>query len=107
MGAVRVEIFTKNNRFSAYPDGHDKAPVQVNEETSTTAATTAGSRITVGNVGAGKKLFARVQVDEACYMAIGTDPTASATALGYKLAANVPFEVECDVADKFSFKDLA
>lgn len=107
-GRSRVEIFSMNNKYNGYPGVKDKAPLQVGiETTSESAATTAGNRITVGSVGNGSKLFARIVNSEACWCAIGADPTASSTALAYELAPNVPLEVEVDVGDKFSFRDVA
>lgn len=107
MGAARIEIFAMGSRHHNYPELIRTQPLQVANETTSTTATTAGSRITVTAQPAYGKLFARVQVDEACYVAVGSDPTASNTALGWLLNANSPLTIPVSGGEKFSFKDLA
>lgn len=106
MGKARIEIFARSNKHAQYP-GAAGYPIQVEEETSSTSATTAGSRKVVAAAGNYNQLYARVTHDEACYVAVGADPTASNTALGYLLSANVPLEIPVKAGDKFSFKELA
>lgn len=106
MGKARIEIYSKTNKHSNYP-GLPSTPLQVEEETSSTTATTAGARKVVAAAGNYNQLFARVTHDEACYVAVGADPTASNTALGYLLSPNVPLEIPVKAGDKFSFKELA
>lgn len=108
MGAVRLEIYQRSGRFAADGGGMIKTgtPLQVATETSSTTATTAGSRITATGLGAGTKGFASIVVDEDCYVSIGADPTAAA-ATSFLLKANVARELPVTSGEKFSFKDVA
>lgn len=108
-GSARIEIFRQANKNNGYPGTKEAAPLQVlTQATSEAAATTAGSRMVVTATGnGGSRLFARIANTEACYVAIGADPTASPTALGYLLQPNIPLEVEVTVGQKLSFIDVA
>lgn len=108
MGAVRVEIYRKTDKYARAGAGMiaTGTPAQVATETSSTTATTAGSRITCTGLGAGVKGYASITVDEACYVSIGADPTA-ASGTSFLLAANVARELPVTQGEKFSFKDVA
>lgn len=107
MGAARIEIYSKGSKWGLYPGSIDAGSPQIATETTSTTATTAGSRITVANPTSGRQsLFASCVVDEDCYLAIGADPTATA-ANGWLLKAGVAREFAVNVGDKFSFKDVA
>jgi len=107
MGAARVDIVRLGDKYDQYP-GVIKELLQTAKETTSTTATTAGSRIQVLTTASYTKLHARVQVDEACWLAVGADPTAAdAPALSYLLAANTPITVPVNPGDKLSFKDVA
>lgn len=108
MGAARIEIFRRGDKRDQYPGAIKEGPFQVEVETTSTTATTAGSRHVVDNVPSYTNLVARVQVDEACYLAVGADPTAAVSpALSWLLVANTPIEVPVKAGDLFSFKDVA
>lgn len=110
MGAARVEIYRKTNRFDRAGEGNilTGTPAQVATETTSTTATTAGSRITATGLGAGVKGYASIVVDEDCLVAIGADPTAAvAPAASYLLKANVARELPITQGEKISFKDVA
>ncbi len=107
MGTARVEIFrmgTKNNNF---PGEVLEGPFQVAEESTSTTATTAGSRIVVAAVSNYQNLAARITHDELCYVAIGADPTAAAAALGWRTQVGVPLIVPVTAGQKISFKEVA
>lgn len=112
MGAARVEVFGRASKFDRAGAGNKRTNVlAVFTETTSTTATTAGSRIQIAGItgyGPGS-LGIRVQVDEACYLSIGADPTAAADNAGkaWLLAANTPMELPVNVGDKLSFKDVA
>jgi hypothetical protein len=106
MGSARIEIFRKGTRRDMFPGEIKAGPFQIEAETTSTTATTSGSRHVVDNYPSYVDLHARVQVDEACYVDVGLDPTASATS-GWKLAANVPMDIPVRAGYKFSFKDVA
>lgn len=106
MGTARVEIFRMQTRRDSFP-GQVGELLQVANETTSTTATTAGSRITVTGSSAYDRLHARIVHDEAAYVMIGADPTATSTALAYKLAPNVPLVVPVNAGDKFSFIEVA
>lgn len=107
MGAARIEIYAKGDRWSKFPGMIDAGSPQIATETTSTTATTAGSRIVVAQPTSGKRsLVASCIVDEDCYLAIGADPTATA-ANGWLLKANVAREFAVNVGDKFSFIDAA
>lgn len=107
MGAARIEVYAKGDRWAKFPGLVDSGMPQVATETTSTTATTAGSRIAVAQPTSGKRsLFASVVVDEDCYLSIGADPTAAA-ATSFLLKANVAREFAVNVGDLFSFKDVA
>lgn len=108
MGAVRVEIHRRDDKSGKFPGlVSNQMPLQVATETSSTTATTAGSRITVAPVPNNyRNYFARILVDEACYVSAGADPTAAA-ASSWLAAANTPLEIPVVPGDKLSFKDVA
>ena len=107
MGAARIEIFRKQDKRDQFPGAlTSKMPIQVETETTSTTATTAGSRHVVDANPSYDRLYARVRVDEACYLAVGADPTAAA-ATSWLLDANVWLEVPVQPGDLFSFKDVA
>lgn len=106
MGAARVEIYQKGRGSSGYPGAiRTGTPLQVATETTSTTATTAGSRITATGGGT-SQMFANIVVDEDCYVSIGADPTAAA-ATSYLLKANVARELPIKGGEKISFKDVA
>lgn len=107
MGAARVEMYRKSTRFDRAGEGNilSGTPIQVATETTSTTATTAGSRITAA-LGAGVKGFASIVVDEDCYVSIGADPTAAA-ATSFLVKANVARELPITTGEKISFKDVA
>lgn len=107
MGAARVEIYARGDRWSKFPGMIDAGSPQIATETTSTSATTAGSRITVAQPTSGKRsLFVSCVVSVDCYVAIGADPTATA-ANGWLLKANVAREFAVNVGDKLSFIDAA
>lgn len=107
MGTVRMEFYRKSNRYDRAGEGNilSGTPIQVETETSSTTATTAGSR-KVAALGAGIKGFVSIVVDEDCYVSIGADPTAAATT-SFLLKANVARELPVTTGEKLSFKDVA
>lgn len=108
MGAARIEIYPKFKARGEYGGIGSSSPIQVEVETTSTTATTAGSRHVVSGASAYAQLFARVSVDEACYLAVGADPTAAVSpGLSWLLATNVALEIPVKPGDKFSFKDVA
>lgn len=108
MGAVRLEIYKKTNKFARAGAGEiaSGTPLQVATETSSTTATVAGSRITVTGLGGGGTGYASIVVDEDCYVSIGADPTAAATT-SFLLKSGVARELPVSQGEKFSFKDVA
>jgi hypothetical protein len=107
MGTARVEIVRLGDRYDQFP-GVIKEIFQTAKETTSTTATVAGSRIQVATTPAYTKLHARIVHDEACWVAVGADPTAAdAPALGYQTAPNVPLIIPVAPGDKLSFKELA
>lgn len=107
MGTARIEIVRLDDRYGSYP-GMIKQVFQVAKETTSTTATTAGSRIAVAAVPSYNKLHARITHDEACWLAVGSNPTAAdAPTLGYQLQAGVPLLIPVKAGDLFSFKELA
>lgn len=107
MGAARIEVFRMQDKRDQFPGQIGSTePLQVEVETTSTTATTAGSRHVIDNQPSYSRLHARIQVDEACYVAIGADPTAAA-GVGWLLAANTPIVLPVSAGDKVSFKDVA
>lgn len=107
MGTARVEIVRLGDRNSQFP-GVIQAVFQTAKETTSTTVTVAGSRIQVATVANYNKLHARITHDEACWVAIGVDPTAAdAPALGYLTQPGVPLIVPIEEGDKISFKEVA
>lgn len=108
MGAVRVEILRRDSKHGSHPGAiAHSMPLQVATETSSTTATTAGSRIVVAPVPNNfREYIARCTIDEACYVAAGADPTAAA-ASAWLAVANTPIEIPVVAGDKLSFKDVA
>lgn len=107
MGAVRVEIYRRTGKFEQYVAKKSQMPLQVSTETSTTTATTAGSRIVVAAQGGYRQLYARMSADEIVYAAVGSNPTAAA-ATGWQINPGEALEdIPVIPGDLFSFKDLA
>lgn len=108
MGSVVVEIFRKAGKNKSFPGTKlDQMPLQRAAETSTTSATTAGSRITVGPTSDnGRNYFARITADEIVFCSVGSNPTAALNT-GWRIMPNVDLEVPVIRGDKFSFIDLA
>lgn len=108
MGNAHVEIYAKNPKNSAYPrEIRPDGPLFVQDEATSTTATTAGSRMTCPS-GAGRDYWARIIHDEACYVAIGDNPTANVPpALCYKTVPNVALELPIRAGQKISFKEVA
>lgn len=109
MGAARIEIFTRFPNFAYAGLMESTIPLQIETETTSTSATSEegpDERIEVEPLAVRNQMWARIQVDEACEVSIGADPTAG-TDLGWLLAASTPIEVPVKAGDKFSFKDVA
>lgn len=108
MGTAHVEIYQKNSKNSALPrEIRADGPIFVADEATTTTATTAGSRMQCPS-GPGRDYFARIIHDEACYVAIGDNPTAAVPpGLSYKTVPNVALELPIRAGQKISFKEVA
>lgn len=108
MGTAHVEIYQKNSKNSAYPrEMKVDGLVFVQDEATSTTATTAGSRMVCPS-GAGRDYFARIIHDEACYVAVGDNPTAAVPpGLSYKTVPNVALELPIRAGQKISFKEVA
>lgn len=109
MGTAHVEIVaidSKNNQFPGqFSQGGN--PLLVADEITSTTATTAGSRITAPSVNR-RDMYARIIHDEACYVMIGSDPTAAVPpALCWKTVPNVALVVPIRAGEKISFKEVA
>lgn len=108
MGTAHVEIYQKYNKNQAYPrEMRPDGPVFVADEATSTTATTAGSRMVCPSNNS-RDYWARIIHDEACYVAIGDNPTAAVPpALAYKTVPNVALELPIRAGQKISFKEVA
>lgn len=107
MGSVRIEIYRKHGRLNAFPGSKSSAtPIQISTETTNAATpTTAGSRIAVA-ASSYRNLFARITTDTLGYVAIGSNPTAAKTGVGWRMMANDVLEdIPVSPGDLFSFID--
>lgn len=110
MGNAHVEIFSRYNKNQSFPGQikhGDANPVFVGDEATSTTATTAGSRMACPS-GPGRDYTARIIHDEACYVMIGSNPTAAVPpARCWKTIPNVELLVPIRAGELISFKEVA
>lgn len=111
MGTARIEVVRLNGPKSGRPAGlFAGQPTKTYKESTSTSATTSGSRIQISqsDLGGYSSGYLRITHDEICWVVIGANPTAAELDAGaWQTQAGVPLIVPVNAGDKLSFKEAA
>lgn len=110
MGTAISTVYARYNKNERFPGlVKDSSPRQVTSEATSTTVTVAGSRTVIIPVPDNQRdYFVDILHDEACYVAVGADPTAGVPpALSWKTVPNVVLTIPCRAGDKISYKEVA